>query len=187
MRAAPKGFEKPHPVEIIANSCMALEAASRQLHEAGWQTILLGADLEGDAATAGREHARLAKSYQKNASQLLALISGGELTVTVRNRTGRGGPNLEYLTGLMIGLEGRRGIEAIACDTDGVDGTEDNAGGYISSRSLLKAEGLRMNATACLEANNTYELFDALDDLVVTGPTRTNVNDFRIVLINPLD
>ena len=113
-----------------------------------------------------------------------ALISGGELTVEVRNPHGHGGPNLEYLAALALGLNGAAGIEALACDSDGIDGSEDNAGGYVSPDTLARAAAKGIDVGTLLDANDTYALFSALDDLVITGPTLTNVNDIRIVLID---
>jgi len=104
-------------------------------------------------------------------------VSGGETTVRVVNPNGRGGRNLEYLLGLALALDGAPRIYAIACDTDGIDGTEDNAGAIITPDTLARA------AAAGLDANNAYGFFAALGDLVVTGPTRTNVNDLRAILI----
>jgi glycerate 2-kinase len=110
------------------------------------------------------------------------LLSGGECTVTVRH-AGRGGRNGEYLLGLVLALEGLPGVYALAADTDGIDGTEDNAGARVGPDSLARAAALGLDGRACLEANDSYPLFAALGDLVTTGPTRTNVNDFRALLI----
>ena len=110
------------------------------------------------------------------------LISGGETSVTVRGG-GRGGRNAEFLLGLAVALDGHRGIHAIACDTDGIDGTEDNAGALLSPDSLARAGSLGVRARDRLADNDGYGFFSALDDLVVTGPTCTNVNDFRAILI----
>jgi hydroxypyruvate reductase len=97
--------------------------------------------------------------------------------------TGRGGRNAEYLLALAIALDGHPGIHAIACDTDGIDGTEDNAGALLSPDSLARARGLGLEARTMLDDNDGYRFFSALGDLVVTGPTRTNVNDFRAILV----
>ena len=110
------------------------------------------------------------------------LLSGGETTVTVRH-AGRGGRNGEFLLGALIELGGLAGVHALAADTDGIDGTEDNAGALIGPDSLARAAALGLDPRACLAANDSYGLFAALGDLVVTGPTRTNVNDFRAVLV----
>jgi len=110
------------------------------------------------------------------------LLSGGETTVTVRGG-GRGGRNAEFLLGLALALGGRRGIYAIACDTDGIDGSEDNAGALVLPDSLARAAAAKIDLRARLAENDAYSAFEALGDLVVTGPTRTNVNDFRAILI----
>ncbi|MBA3896639.1 MAG: glycerate kinase, partial [Sphingomonadaceae bacterium] len=112
-----------------------------------------------------------------------AILSGGETTVTVVNKSGRGGRNLEYLLGLAIALDGAPGIYALACDTDGIDGTEDAAGAVVTPDTLVRAASLSLDARAHLDRNNAYVFFDKLGDLVITGPTLTNVNDFRAILI----
>ena len=112
----------------------------------------------------------------------LVLLSGGETTVTVRGR-GRGGRNTEYLLALALGLAGAPGVTALACDTDGIDGSEDNAGAVAGPDTLERAARAGIDAEAALAANDAYGFFAALDDLVVTGPTRTNVNDFRAILV----
>ncbi len=97
--------------------------------------------------------------------------------------SGRGGRNTEYLLGLALALDGRPGISALACDTDGIDGSEDNAGAVVTPRTLARARAAGLDPVDCLAANDAYGLFAALGDLVVTGPTRTNVNDFRAILV----
>ena len=110
------------------------------------------------------------------------ILSGGELTVTVTGR-GSGGPNSEYLLGLALALEGARGIHALAADTDGIDGSEDNAGAIVTPDTLTRARDFTLDAQGCLAANDAYPFFRALGDLLVTGPTLTNVNDFRAILV----
>lgn len=110
------------------------------------------------------------------------LLSGGETTVTLKGK-GRGGRNAEFLLGLAVALQGAEGIWAIACDTDGIDGSEDNAGALVTPDSLARARAAGRDAKADLAANDAYGFFQALGDLVVTGPTLTNVNDFRALLI----
>jgi len=112
------------------------------------------------------------------------LLSGGETTVTVHGQ-GRGGRNAEFLLALAVALDGHTDIWALACDTDGIDGTEDNAGALLAPDSLARARALGVDAKARLADNDGYGFFAALDDLVVTGPTRTNVNDFRAILVLP--
>jgi hydroxypyruvate reductase len=110
------------------------------------------------------------------------ILSGGETTVTVRGK-GRGGRNTEFLLSLALALNGQAGIHAIACDTDGIDGSEDNAGALLSPESLRRADAHGLRARAMLDNNDGYSFFEALGDLVVCGPTLTNVNDFRAVLV----
>lgn len=166
---------------MIATPMMALEAASEIVRAAGYQPIILGDAIEGEAREVAADHARLA--IEKAATgQRLALLSGGETTVTVRGQ-GRGGRNAEYLLALAIALNGAPGISALAGDTDGIDGSEDNAGAIMAPDTLARAQSLGLNAAAHLANNDGYSFFAALDDLIVTGPTLTNVNDFRCILI----
>ncbi|MBT3239188.1 MAG: glycerate kinase, partial [Rhodospirillaceae bacterium] len=125
-----------------------------------------------------REHAELASTAKPSS----VLLSGGETTVTLKGN-GRGGRNAEYMLALAIALDGREGVSAIACDTDGIDGSEDNAGCIIDSTTLERARALGLDAPAMLADNDAYGFFSALDDLVITGPTLTNVNDFRAILV----
>ncbi|MSP93672.1 MAG: glycerate kinase [Alphaproteobacteria bacterium] len=165
---------------IISSAKEALEAAARAAQAAGYKTIILGDALEGEAREVAREHARLALA----GCGPCVFLSGGETTVTVQG-AGRGGRNAEFALALALALNGARGIHAIACDTDGIDGTEDNAGAMIGPDTLARARGLGLNPAGHLADNDAYGLFAALGDLVVTGPTLTNVNDFRAVLIGP--
>ncbi len=184
LRAAKRRRAPDHPVVVAASARTALAAIRTDLEADGWTVRMLGDDLQGDATRVGAEHAQLAVEC-RNEECPVALISGGELVVQVGNANGRGGPNLEYLTSLMLTLAGAEGIEALACDSDGIDGTEDNAGGYVNADSLQRLAALGLDPGALLKDNNTYACFDALGDLIVTGPTRTNVNDIRIILIDP--
>ena len=172
-----------HPIEIVASATDALDALESYLVKRGWRTLRLGDQIEGDAATVGANHAQVALRLQSECSRPLAIVSGGELTVSVRHEDGRGGPNLEYLGALMMALQGASGIEALACDSDGIDGTEGNAGGFFDPPMFLEAE--RMGASQLLARNRSYDLFDALNGLVMTGPTGTNVNDIRVILVSP--
>ena len=178
-------FRAPdHPVFIAATAARALDAITHEAELAGWNPVRLGDAVEGDATEIGLAHADLALGYRQK-GQRVALISGGELTVQVKNHDGQGGPNLEYLASLTMQLNGAAGIEAIACDSDGIDGSEDNAGGYVCPSSLKRAQRKGLSPEGLLSDNNTYPYFDALGDLIVTGPTRTNVNDIRIILVDP--
>ncbi|MEX0637990.1 MAG: MOFRL family protein, partial [Burkholderiales bacterium] len=138
----------------------------------------------GDAITGEADDIAKAMAAQaRQARRPSVLISGGECTVTVRGPGGRGGRCAEFLLALAIELQGAAGIHAIAADTDGIDGSEDNAGAVISPDTLARAAERGLDAKACLEANDSYGFFSALGDLVVTGPTRTNVNDYRAIVL----
>ncbi len=165
---------------MLATPADSLAAAADAARAAGIAPILLGDDIEGEAVSVARDMAARALAY--DGPRPAVLISGGETTVTVRG-SGRGGRNAEFLLGLAVALDGAPGIHAIACDTDGIDGTEDNAGAVIGPDSLARAASLGLDVAARLADNDAYSVFAALGDLIVTGPTRTNVNDFRAILI----
>ncbi len=171
---------------IIATPQDALEAAARIAQAAGLRPLILGNAIEGEARDVGLVHAGIAKQvagFGQPAAAPCALISGGETTVTVRG-SGRGGRNAEFLLSLALALDGQPGIAAIAADTDGIDGSEDNAGAILLPDTLDRARRAGLNARAHLADNDAYTVFARLGDLVVTGPTRTNVNDFRAILID---
>jgi hydroxypyruvate reductase len=171
----------------IATPQMSLEAAAAIAHDHGITPVILSDSIEGEARDVALVHAGIARQVAKHgqpARPPCVLLSGGETTVTVRG-TGRGGRNAEFLLALVIALEGYPGIYAMAGDTDGIDGTEDNAGALLAPDTLERAAALRVNARAHLANNDGYGFFSSLGDLVVTGPTLTNVNDFRAVLIAP--
>lgn len=163
---------------IIAAPAQSLAAAAGLARSRGYNVIDLGDRIEGETRLVAGEHASLARSTAGPA----VILSGGETTVTVAGR-GRGGRNAEYALALAIALAGDRRISAIACDTDGIDGSEDNAGAFVVPDTLARAEALGIDAQALLGDNDAYSFFAKLDDLVITGPTRTNVNDFRAILI----
>ena len=168
---------------IIARARDALNAAGREAGQAGYVVTDLGDQLQGEARRLGASHAALARRLSADGKRH-AIISGGETTVTVHNSQGKGGRNLEYLLGLAIALDGAPRISALACDTDGIDGTGDAAGAIIVEDTLERARRLGLDAAESLRCNDAYPFFAALGDLVVTGPTRTNVNDLRVILIN---
>jgi hydroxypyruvate reductase len=168
---------------IVARARDALSAAAREAAAAGYAVTDLGDQLQAEARHLGASHAALARRLSVD-GKARAIISGGETTVAVQNPRGRGGRNLEYLLGLAIALDGAPGISALACDTDGIDGTEDAAGAIVVEDTLERARELGLDPAEYLRTNNAYPFFAALGDLVVTGPTRTNVNDFRVILIN---
>ena len=163
---------------IVARPADALHAAVTMAREAGLDVVQLGADLQGEASDMGAAHAELVR---KQAPGLL--ISGGEATVTKKHSSGRGGPNCEYLLALAIALDGAPNVHAIACDTDGIDGSADAAGALIGPDTLARARAAGINPRDMLDRHDSYEFFQRLRDFVATGPTRTNVNDFRAVLI----
>lgn len=170
---------------VIATAHQALQAAADAALAAGITPYILSDDMEGEARDIGLAHAAIARhvaQYDQPFKKPCVLISGGETTVTVRG-SGRGGRNAEFLLSLATALNGAPGIHAIACDTDGIDGSEDNAGALYQPQSMQRAQALGLNPRALLENNDGYGFFSALDDLVVSGPTRTNVNDFRAILI----
>ncbi len=163
----------------------SLEAAAAVARGAGVTPLVLGNAIEGEAAEVARVMAGIARQCAAHGQPVPApcvLISGGETTVTLRGG-GRGGRNAEFLLGLAVALDRHPGIHAIACDTDGIDGTEDNAGALLSPDTLARAAALGLDARERLADNDGYGFFAGLGDLVTTGPTRTNVNDFRAVLV----
>ncbi len=165
---------------VVMSSRLAVAEAARISESAGFAVHNLG-DLEGEASVLGRSHAKLALRL-RSAGKPCVILSGGETTVTVRAK-GRGGRNSEYLLSLGNALAGADGIWAIACDTDGIDGTGDNAGAIIGPDTLRRSNALGLDARSSLALNQSYDFFAGLGDLVTTGPTRTNVNDFRAILI----
>jgi len=170
---------------MIAAPQMALEAAAKVAAEAGITPVILGDAIEGEArevATVMAGIARQVRRHGQPAGAPCVLLSGGETTVTLRGK-GRGGRNGEFLLALAVALDGAEGIYALAADTDGIDGSEDNAGALLKPDSILRAAMKGIDAKACLADNDGYSLFQAAGGLIVTGPTLTNVNDFRAILI----
>lgn len=170
---------------LVATPGDALAAAAAQAQALGIEPVVLGASLEGEARAVGAEHAALARKLAADANQKkpAVILSGGELTVTIKGR-GSGGPSTEYLLGMALALKGARGIHALSADTDGIDGSEDNAGAFIGPETLARARDFTLDAAGCLAGNDAYSFFRALGNLLVTGPTFTNVNDFRAILIS---
>lgn len=171
---------------MIATPQMALERASGVAWGAGYKSLILGNAIEGEASQTALVHAGIARQVVEHGQPApvpCVLLSGGETTVTVRGR-GRGGRNAEFLLALAVALDGMPGVHALAADTDGIDGTEDNAGALLAPDTLKRAAALGIDAKARLADNDGYGFFQALGDLVVTGPTLTNVNDFRAILID---
>lgn len=170
---------------VIATAQASLAAAAEAARAAGVEALVLGDAIEGEAREVAKVMAGMARSCVLHAEPVrppCVLISGGETTVTVRGH-GRGGRNAEFLLALALALDGHPGIHALAGDTDGIDGSEDNAGAILTDDTLARARAAGLDAKARLADNDGYGFFAALGDLVVTGPTRTNVNDFRAILI----
>lgn len=172
-------------LHMIAAPQASLEAAAAYARSQGITPMILGDSLEGESRDVALVHAGIARQVVLHGQPLptpCVLLSGGETTVTVRGN-GRGGRNCEFLLALAVALGGNARVHAIACDTDGVDGTEDNAGALVTPDTLARAEAAGLDAKAFLANNDGYTFFSKLGDLVVTGPTLTNVNDFRAILI----
>ena len=168
---------------MVARPAGSLDAAAEAARAAGAEVRILGDDLEGEARDLGRQQAEEALGLLP-VDRTLVLLSGGETTVTMTGK-GRGGRNAEYLLGLTLAAAGNPRLHAIACDTDGIDGSEDNAGALSGPDSLRRARDLGLDPEACLAGHDSYGFFQALGDLVVTGATLTNVNDFRAILLLP--
>lgn len=172
---------------LIASGEVSLKAAAAHAAAAGYAVLNLGDRVEGEARDVARAHARLALAAKREGRKLV-ILSGGETSVTLgQNTSGQGGPNQEYALALAIALEGTNGISALAGDTDGIDGgagdPQDPAGAMIFADTLARAEALGLDPRAALDAHDSGGFFKALDNLLRTGPTFTNVNDFRVILI----
>lgn len=169
---------------IIAAPSQSLDAAKKIAESEGIEVTILGDALEGEARDLARQQAALALKLQSEINQPLLLLSGGECTVT-RTGDGVGGPNAEYALSLTVALDGAPGIHALACDTDGVDGAAEVAGAMVTPETLAKARTEGIDPQASLTNNDTHNFFASIGDQVITGPTLTNVNDFRAILIEP--
>ena len=171
---------------VIATAHASLQAAADFFTSHGVQAAILGDSVTGEAREVAKVYGALAREVQQHGAPWrapVALISGGECTVTVKG-TGRGGRCAEFLLSLAVDLKGAENIHALACDTDGIDGTENNAGALLTPDALKHAREKNIDASKRLDNNDGYGFFQALDALVVTGPTRTNVNDFRVILVS---
>ena len=179
------------PKYMLATPMMALKKAAEVAKKQDFIPVIISDTLEGESKIEGKKMAELAikikkeKKYQDiNLQKPILLLSGGETTVTVKGN-GKGGRNTEFMLSMAIHLKNTNGINCLAIDTDGIDGVEDNAGAYISEETLKKAYMKKINPLSYLNANNSYEFFEKIDDLIFTSPTLTNVNDFRAVLVQP--
>lgn len=171
---------------VVVTPFDAFKATEKVAKEMGLNVLFLGDSITGEARHVAAMHAGIVRHIKQNdepVAKPALLLSGGETTVTIGSEGGRGGRNTEFLLSLAIELNGLDHVYAIACDTDGIDGSEDNAGAIITPDTLEKAVKNNLVATAYLAKNDAYSFFSALDDLVVTNPSRTNINDFRAILI----
>ena len=179
------------PVHLIATPQQSLEAAAQVARAAGLNAYVLSDEIEGESREVGKVHAALARASARGVGPFqkpCVILSGGETTVTVRAqastaRPGRGGRAGEFCLGLVEALQAQPGVWALAADTDGIDGSEDNAGARVAPDTLARAAALGLKPSAHLDRNDAYGFFEPLGDLVVTGPTFTNVNDFRALLV----
>jgi glycerate 2-kinase len=173
--------------EIIASAALSLDAAAKAARQAGCEVVVLSDAIEGEAREVGAEHAALILEKKKTKSEKpLLILSGGETSVTIgagAQKPGKGGRNSEYLLALALGISGLDDVHALAADTDGRDGSEDNAGAFADGSSVTRMARTGVNAVAYLENHDAWTAFNSVDDLLVTGPTRTNVNDFRAALL----
>lgn len=182
---------KGHTVHMIATPRQSLEAAAATARAAGLNAYILSDEMEGESREVGKVHAALARAVAQRGQPFArpcVILSGGETTVTVRSvpegeQRGKGGRAGEFCLGLALALQGQPGVWALAADTDGIDGMEENAGAWVEPGTLARAQALGMKVERYLDRNDAYGFFQALGDLVVTGPTHTNVNDFRALLV----
>jgi len=180
-----------HAVHMIATPQQSLEAAAAVARAAGLSAYILSDEMEGESREVGKVQAALARAVAQREQPFAkpcVILSGGETTVTVRplpagETRGRGGRAGEFCMGLAAALQGQAGVWALAADTDGIDGMEENAGAWVEPGTLARAQALGMKVDRYLDRNDAYGFFQPLGDLVVTGPTHTNVNDFRALLI----
>jgi glycerate 2-kinase len=175
-----------HRVRVIASAAQSLEAAGHLAQSAGLGVHILSDAIEGEARDVGRVHAALAREIATRGrpfSRPALMLSGGETTVTLRSQGGRGGRNSEFLLAFALAIDGLGGISALAADTDGIDGSETNAGAFADGTSVARMRAAGVDPAAMLAAHDAYGAFAAIGDLFETGPTGTNVNDFRAILV----
>jgi hydroxypyruvate reductase len=175
-----------HQVHTIATPQQSLEAAAAVARAAGIEAHILSDEMEGESREVGKVQAALARAVARRGQPFArpcVILSGGETTVTVKSKGGRGGRATEFLLGCAIALQGEPGVHVLAADTDGIDGIEDNAGAIVTPSTLSRALALGLKAPDFLDRNDAYNFFKPLGDLVTPGPTFTNVNDFRALLI----
>jgi glycerate 2-kinase len=173
-------------VHLVATPQQSLDAAAALARSAGLDAHILGDDIEGESREVAKVHAALARQVARRGQPFArpcVVLSGGETTVTVKQKGGRGGRASEFLLGCALALQGQAEVWALAADTDGIDGVETNAGAFVTPDTLERARGLGLSGRDHLDRNDAYAFFAGLGDLLVTGPTFTNVNDFRAILI----
>lgn len=172
-------------VHVIASAAVSLDAAAAAARKLGVETVILSDAIEGEAREVGGVHAAIAREVavrNRPFRKPVLILSGGETTVTLRAK-GKGGRNSEFLLAFAIGIDGLQGIDALAADTDGIDGSEDNAGAFADGSTVARMHGEGVDAKAMLAGNNAWTAFNAVGDLFVPGPTGTNVNDLRAILV----
>lgn len=190
---APEDAPKPddprfarNEVHVIASSARSLEAAAEVARAAGIEAVILSDAIEGEARDIARMHGALAREVLMRGRPFVppvVMLSGGETTVTIRDKAGRGGRNSEFMLSLSVQIEGCKGIAALAADTDGIDGSENNAGAFADGDTVKCMREAGIDPAQMLAAHDAWSAFDAVDQLFVTGPTGTNVNDLRAILI----
>jgi hydroxypyruvate reductase len=173
-------------VHVIASAARSLEAAAEVAGAAGVSAVILSDAIEGEAREVARMHAAMAREVASRGRPFappVVMLSGGETTVTIRDKAGRGGRNSEFLLAFALAVEGCAGISALAADTDGIDGSEDNAGAFADAETATRMRAAGHDPAITLAAHDAWSAFDAVGELFVTGPTGTNVNDLRAILI----
>jgi glycerate 2-kinase len=176
-------------VRLVASAAASLEAAVEAACAAGVEAVILSDAIEGEASEVGRVHAAIAREIavrNRPFKKPVVIFSGGETTVTIKEEgrsKGKGGRNSEFLLSLALGIDGYSGISALAADTDGIDGSEDNAGAFADGTSIARLAANNIDAAALLDRNDSWSAFDAIGDIFKPGPTGTNVNDFRAILV----
>ena len=177
---------KDNQVKVIASSAISLEAAAKYSKSNGIPAVILSDRIEGESREVAKVHAAIAKEVNRNNQPFqkpVVILSGGETTVSLHG-SGKGGPNTEFMLSLGIAIDGENGICALEADTDGIDGTETNAGAFVCGNSARRFRRMGIDPVNHLQNNDSWSAFNIVDDLFVTGPTGTNVNDFRAIYLN---
>lgn len=176
-------------VRLVASAAVSLEAVAEAVRAAGVEAVILSDAMEGEASEVGRVHAAIAREVavrNRPFRKPVVILSGGETTVTIKEGgrgEGKGGRNSEFLLSLALGIDGCAGVSALAADTDGIDGSEDNAGAFADGTSIARLAANNIDAAALLDRNDSWSAFDTIGDIFKPGPTGTNVNDFRAILV----